>query len=433
MLRTVRFKAGESLQTDEKNSERNAPSRVTSLLSPIHPGSSRVTLVKTGVLFGLWTAYGLLCAWQAHYWYAFSKNPMSWADSFRFELTYAYLWGAVTPIIRALARRYRLERGVWPRSLAMHVAAILVIVPVVKMAFDAITMPPTSAFHDFTWERLFRSVESTFDTGTLLYIVVVLVEHAILYYKSYQAGMVNASQLQTQLVQAQLQALKMQLHPHFLFNTLHTITALVHEDPELAERTITRLSELLRLFLANSTIHEVPLSEELHILDLYLEIERARFEDRLQVHYDVPDELREATVPNLVLQPLVENAIRHGLGKKAAPGTISITAESYGETLVLRVMDNGVGLKPGREPGAKELTLKSTSRSAGDHNGMGLSITRGRLETLYGPKQSLALRNLPTGGVEARITMPFRTPANSRGNGSEGGVEDHVELQGTDR
>ena len=385
---------------------------------------TKISLIKAAILFGLWTAYGILCSWQAHYWYAFSKNPMTWGEAFRYELTYAYIWGAFSPAILWLARRFRIERTVWKRNLAFHVAAILVLVPTIKLLFDAITMPPTSPFRDFSWENLFRSVETTFDTGTLLYVVVVLVEHAILYYKSYQTGLVKASQLQTQLIQAQLQALKMQLHPHFLFNTLHTISALVHEDPELAERTITRLGELLRLFLANSTIHEVQLSEELHILDLYLEIERARFEDRLQVHYDVPVALREAMVPNLVLQPLVENAIRHGLGKKSAPGRISIAAERFGDTLVLRVTDNGAGFRED-VPG----------KSSPPHQGMGLTITRGRLESLYGSQQSLMLRNLPkgetSGGVEARITMPYRTLADQSGINS--GAEGHVELQGIDR
>jgi len=349
---------------------------------------------------------------------------MSWPEAFRYELTYAYLWGAFSPAILWFARKYRIERTVWKRNLGMHVAAILILVPTIKLLFDAITMPPTSPFHEFSWQNLFRSVESTFDTGTLLYVVVVLVEHAILYYKSYQTGLIKATQLQTQLVQAQLQALKMQLHPHFLFNTLHTISALVHEDPELAERTITRLGELLRLFLANSTIHEVALSEELHILDLYLEIERARFEDRLQVHYDVPVSLQEAMVPNLVLQPLVENAIRHGLGKKSAPGRISIAAERFGDTLVLRVTDNGAGLRDETQP-----------KHGPPHQGMGLTITRGRLESLYGSQQSLMLRNLPggetTGGVEARITMPYRTTADY--GGSSSGAEGHVELQGINR
>lgn len=391
------------------------------------PNINKVALVKAGLLFGLWTAYGLLCAWQAHYWYALSAHPMSWEEAFRYELTYAYLWGAFTPLIRWMARRYRLERNVWPRHLAAHVAAILILVPAIKLLFDAITAPPTSAFSEPAWQRLFRSVESTFDTGTLLYVVVVLVEHAILYYKSYQTGLIKAAQLQTQLIQAQLQALKMQLHPHFLFNTLHTISALVHEDPELAEHTITRLGELLRLFLANSTIHEVPLSEELHILNLYLEIEHARFEDRLQVHYDVPVALREAMVPNLVLQPLVENSIRHGLGKKAGPGAISICAERFNGTLVLRIADNGVGLKD--EP------AKMIAKRPG-YQGMGLAITRGRLESLYGPQHSLTLRNLPAGGVEARITMPYRTQAEHLAKQKNNEIEEqkqNVELQNIDR
>jgi len=373
---------------------------------------SRATLIKTGLLFGAWTAYGILCAWQAHYWYSISKTPMSWADSFRYELTYAYLWGACTPALLWFAKRFRFEKQSWAQSLAVHLALMIVFVSAIKIAFDAITMPPTSAFHGFTFEKLFRSVQSTFDTGTLLYAVVLLVEHALIYHQRYETGLIKASQLQTQLIQAQLQALKMQLHPHFLFNTLHTVTALVHEDPDMAERTIARLSELLRLFMANSTIHEVPLSEELRILNLYLEIERARFEDRMRVCYDIPEALREATVPSLVLQPLVENSIRHGIGKRAEPGWISIAAESYGDMLVLRVSDNGAGFDEAAKPG---------------RGGMGLAITRGRLESLYGAKQSLELRNLPAGGVEARITMPLTIEAAMDRDG------DHVELQSTDR
>ena len=153
----------------------------------------------------------------------------------------------------------------------------------------------------------------------------------------------------------------------------------------------------------------------MRILDLYLEIERTRFEDRLSVHYDVPPELRSAMVPNLVLQPLVENAIRHGVGKRSGAGWIAITAERYGETLVVRVTDNGEGLKedPDRRP----------------ESGKGLSITRGRLESLYGLKQSLGIRNLPAGGVEARITHPFRTAAETPQESSE--ERENAELQGT--
>jgi signal transduction histidine kinase len=389
----------------------------------MRPGISRTALIKAAILFGIWTAYGMFSAWQTHYWYSFTKDPMSWPDSLRFEVSFAWLWLLLTPLILWLARRFRIERHHWTRNLAIHFLALTIINAVTKTVFDAAMSPPNSAFHDFTWARWLRSIEQNFDTGTLLYSVIILVEHSIVYYRRYQQGLVNAANLQTQLVQAQLRALKMQLHPHFLFNTLHTITALVHEEPDLAERTIARLSELLRLFLANSTIHEVPLSEELRILDLYLEIERTRFEDRLSVHFDVPPELREAMVPNLVLQPLVENSIRHGVGRRSAPGWISVAAEKYGETLVLRVTDNGVGLK------------ESRSQSTG----MGLAITRGRLESLYGEKQSLVLRDVQTGGAEVRITLPFRRyvePPAALPNGKSGegpGERKDATLQSTDR
>jgi len=377
---------------------------------------SRATIIKTGTIVAAWTAYGLMGASQSHYWYASTPTPMSWWDALRMEVLYGWLWALATPLVLFVSVRYRLERPNWLKNLPVHLALMTVLVPATKIAWEALALPPRSPFRHFTWLGLFRSVESNFDMGMLLYIVIVLVEHSIAYYNRYQNGLVKASQLQTQLVQAQLQALKMQLHPHFLFNTLHSITAMVHEDPEMAERTIMRLSELLRLFMASSSVQEVPLGEEIRVLELYLDIERARFEDRLQVGYDVPPSLRGATVPSLLLQPLVENSIRHGLARRAETGCISITAESIGDTLVVRVIDNGCGFRP-----------DSQQRS-----GLGLAITRGRLESLYGPHQSLVLRNLPSTGVEARITVPLRMADNTEENYFTQS-KDHVELQSTDR
>ncbi len=378
--------------------------------------SSQFILTQAALLFGIWTTYGLLSAWQAHYWYSFGMHPMPWSDAVRYELTYAWIWGLCCPIVLWLSSRFRIERDFRVRHLLVHAAAIVILVPLTKTAYEWIARMPDSPFIHFSWDKLLRSIVYNSDTGVLLYSMIVLVEHSLAYYKRYRNGLINAGRLQTELARAQLQALKIQLHPHFLFNTLHTISALVQEDPERAERTIARLSELLRLFLATSTIHEVTLAEEMRILDLYLEIERTRFEDRLSVHYDVPPELLEAMVPNLVLQPLVENAIRHGVGRRSGAGWIAIAAERYGETLVLRVTDNGEGLiqqGPDRRP----------------PSGKGLAITRGRLESLYGSRQSLGIRNLPAGGVEARITLPFRMSIDApREPGSEGG--ENAELQG---
>lgn len=374
--------------------------------------ASHSRFLKAGALLVIWTTYGLLSAWQSHYWYSFSNTPLTWRSSIFFELTYAYLWMIATPLVLFLAKRFRIERPHLAGHIGIHVAALTLLSIFTKVGFDAITMHPTSPFHNFTWPSLVRSVEQSFDTGTLLYTVIVLLEHAFVYYRQYQQGLVNAANLQTQLVQAQLRALKMQLHPHFLFNTLHTITALVQEDPEMAERTIARLSELLRLFLANSTVHEVPLTEELRILNLYLDIERTRFEDRLTVVFDVPEDLENAMVPNLVLQPLVENSIRHGIGKRSAPGRIAVSAERVDGMLVLRVSDNGVG-------------VKAAATRVTEQTGMGLTITRGRLDSLYGGNQSLVLRDLQTGGAEVRITLPFRVESN--------GENENAALQSSDR
>jgi two-component system, LytTR family, sensor kinase len=390
-----------------------APSipRATASRAALNPA----VLKKAALLFGIWTTYGLLSAWQSHYWYSFGMHPLSWPDAVRYELTYAWLWGLCCPLILWLSNRFRIERDFRVRHLLVHLAAMIVMVAFTKTAYEWLSGNPESTFLHFTWQKLIRSIVMSSDTGALLYCTTVLVEHSLIYYTRYRTGLINAGRLQTELARSQLQALKMQLHPHFLFNTLHTISALVQEDPERAERTIARLSELLRLFLATSTIHEVTLGEEMRILDLYLEIERTRFEDRLSVHYDVPAELLVAMVPNLVLQPLVENAIRHGIGRRSGAGWIAITAERYGETLVVRVTDNGEGLKedPDRRPGS----------------GKGLSITRGRLESLYGSNHSLGIRNLPAGGVEARITLPFRTESEVPHGSSE--ERENAELQGT--
>jgi len=331
-------------------------------------------------------------------------------------LTYAWLWAACTPVITGVAGRLRYRRGRWFLNISIHLALMTVVVVATRVAFDFTLNPPRSMFHGFSLEKAFRTIESTFDTGVLMYAVPVLIEHALVIQRRYREGQVRAAALQTHLVEARLQALKMQLHPHFLFNALHTVAALVHDDPDLAEHTIARLGELLRLFLATTAIHEVPLGEEMRVLDLYLEIERARFEERLQVRYDVPDSLRRAMVPNLVLQPLVENAIRHGVGRMKEPGWIVVTAERRNESLLLRVTDNGEGLKNA----SNQDSMRPFRR------GTGLAITRGRLATLYGPNQALVLRNLADGGVEASITLPFATEA--RTNIDNG----HVEFQSLD-
>ena len=204
----------------------------------------------------------------------------------------------------------------------------------------------------------------------------------------------DREQLEVQLAQAQVQSLKLQLHPHFLFNALNTITALIGQDPGAAERMVSGLSDLLRLSLRHASEQEVPLERELEILQHYLEIQQIRFADRLTVRYDIDDAARQAMVPNLLLQPLVENAIRHGIAPRAAPGTILVSARVAGDMVRLTVEDDGVG--PGPSSGGE---------------GIGLRNTRARLERLYGIRHRLELRGGVEGGFIVKIDIPFRSLA----------------------
>ena len=214
------------------------------------------------------------------------------------------------------------------------------------------------------------------------------------YYRKYRERELRALQLETRLAQAQLDALKMQLHPHFLFNTLNSISVLMSEDVVAARRMLTRMSELLRASLENVGKHEVSLREELDFLGNYLEIEQTRFHDRLAVRMQIEPGVLDARVPNLILQPLVENAIRHGVAPRAQQGLIEISAVREDGMVQLKVRDNG----PGLQLSAPESLTK----------GIGLSNTQARLNQLYGSHHRFELKDAPGGGLEVVIAIPFR-------------------------
>jgi LytS/YehU family sensor histidine kinase len=196
------------------------------------------------------------------------------------------------------------------------------------------------------------------------------------------------------LAEARLQLLSMQLQPHFLFNTLNTIAELVHDDPDAADRMITGLSDLLRRTLELGPTQEIPLAAELALLDQYLDIQRARFGDRLRVTFAVAEDAKRAAVPVLLLQPLVENAIRHGLGERLSAGHIDIAAERRDGRLIVTVADDGTG---------------SAANTAGPQERVGLGNTRARLEALYGPGHRLDLSVSPSHGARVTLDIPFRT------------------------
>jgi sensor histidine kinase YesM len=349
-----------------------------------YAGSQR--WARLAFIWGVWTLVGLFFSSQIYFFYLRTEKSFSMLSSLAWQMSATYVFALSTPLVLWLARRFRIERTLWRRSLVVHFLAGTAIAAAWAMCHITID----SAFGSkikFTPDNIARLIFVNLDKELLVYWIIVVISHAVDYYQRYREGELRASQ-------AQLQALKMQLHPHFLFNALHSISALVHSDPEAADKMIARLGDFLRLTLETSAAQEVPLRQELEFLNCYLEIERIRFQDRLTTHIEVDPQTLDCRVPNLILQPVVENAIRHGVAPRAAHGHIEIRAERDGQTLRLQVRDNGAGLP----------TDNSRRASAG---GVGLSNTRARLSQLYGASQRFELANDPRGGAVATIEIPF--------------------------
>ncbi len=323
--------------------------------------------VRAVLIVAAWTVLASFLTSQMYLAYSRRDIPIRWERIFTVELLYAYIWAALTPLILWLARRYPIERWNWVRSLLVHLAASLFI------GFA------TRVLHDL-----------------MLYWLILLISYSFNYERRYREGEVRATRLEAQLAQAQLQALKMQLHPHFLFNTLHSISALVHKNADAADKMIARLGDFLRLTLENSGAQEVSLGQELEFLKCYLEIERIRFEDRLTVQMNIEPQTLDARLPNLILQPIVENAIRHGISPRTSAGRIEIEARRLNGTLQVQVTDNGPGLPSDSSSGS---IVKA---------GVGLANTQARLKQLYGAEHRLDLANAASGGLTVILEIPFR-------------------------
>jgi signal transduction histidine kinase len=315
-------------------------------------------------------------------------------------------WALFTPLIFYAAHRFpfrsdRLARSMWTHLLiAMAIAAVIELVWLqITLVLQGYLEPEVLARARMNWAEVYSTVVlSRLVSGAFTYAAVLGVATTLGYHRRFRERELRTAQLEAQLALAQVQALKMQVHPHFLFNTLHAVTVLIREDPAGATRVVTRLGDLLRLTLSRATTAEVSFRRELEILTLYLEIERTRFHDRLEVAYDVQPATLGALVPDLILQPLVENAIRHGVGPNAGTGRIAVRSRRDGDWLSLEISDNGTGL-----PNGKPM-----------HEGIGLTTTKARLERLYGDRHALSLENLPTGGCVARIRIPFQLTTDDR-------------------
>ncbi len=329
-----------------------------------------------------WTLDGFITATNYHRMGVIPADGQSREGVFRATLYSAWLWIPFTVLAFWLAARFPLDRGVWRQHLPVHVTAALGVC--LARAGAVVLLNPWVGWYAElppVRELLLTSVAN----NLFLFWMLVGVGHALLYAQRYH-------ERDEQLVRAELQALKMQLHPHFLFNALNTISVYVRSDPDTAERVVARLSELLRHALDSASTDEVTLAEELRLVRAYLEIELVRFEDRLRVEWQIDPEACGFRVPHLLLQPLVENAVRHGIAPRASEGTVTIVAKRLDGALQLAVRDDGVGMpaQPSRP------------------DGVGLANTRSRLHYLYGALQRMDVVTPAAGGVHVEIRLPLR-------------------------
>ena len=368
--------------------------------------------LRWGVIFAIYTGLALFFFGQVMVSNHLRDGDLLWWRELFDEAIYWYLWAAMTPLILRFARRYRIERAAWQRGVLAHVLLALVLAPLhdvlwrILVAWWLYDLPLAETG---AWlQRISGRVAVGTFTGFYKYWLIVALYYTFDYYHKYRRReqeaarlAVDAAQLKAQLRQAELDALKMQLHPHFLFNTLNTISVLMNEDVEKANQVLLRLGELLRVTLDQQGAQTVPLRQERDFLRRYLGIEEIRFADRLQVVVDIPPDLLDAAVPTLILQPLVENALRHGLAPQAAAGTLTLRARRDGDDLVLTVADDGVGLQ-GRDP------------SALPQAGIGLANTQARLQQRYGDAHRFTLAEHPDGGTEATVVFPYEPHPDAR-------------------
>ena len=364
------------------------------------------------VSFGLWTFIALAASVAIYRYDLAAGTPMSFLSEIPLELSRVLTYAPLTPFAFALALRYPLQRENWLRPALVLLAGGIAFMGA-HVILRGLTYPVwdwgTKGFVSAVWDSQTHGVRirpelflrvfyaNSIEDITGAYLPIVVVAHAVSYYRRFRDRELRASQLEGQVAKAHLQALKNQLQPHFLFNTLHSISALMLTDVRAADRMMSRLSDLLRISLESDGIQIIPLSQELEFVNGYLEIEKVRFEDRLNVVFDVAPDTLDALVPHLLLQPLVENAVRHGISRRSSNGEIRIASSHQDGSLCLKVGDNGPGIE------------KSISSQTQTKTGLGLRATKERLQTLYANEQSMEIRSAPESGVEVEVRIPFRT------------------------
>ncbi len=360
------------------------------------------------ISFAVWLLVALAATFTVWNLYRSAEVAMKFSTTLWVELSQILAYAPLTPFVYVLATHYPIQQRNWKKRAALYLLAGLLfcILHITIRSFSpygiyqAKTGDWSSAYwnpHTHQLSVQWNSLKKLFwnnvvDDITGTFLPIVLVAYALSYYRKFRDREIRATQLENQLVKAHLQSLKSQLQPHFLFNTMHSISALMLTNVQAADRMITRLADLLRMNLESAGTQITTLNRELEFANCYLEIEKVRFEERLNVIYTVAPDTLDAQVPLLLLQPLIDNAVKHGISHMSSGGEIRISSFIHNGDLRLEVCDNG----PGLTTGGKDRGC-----------GLGLKITRQRLETLYGERQSLELASFHDGGVAVAVTIPF--------------------------
>jgi two-component system, LytTR family, sensor kinase len=367
-------------------------------------------LRRYALYFLIWTVIGLFFFSQAIAQKFVSHEPTPWWHYLVSWMVGVNLWAILTPSLLWLGNRFPIDRRNWLRRTALHFLFSIGI-SLGQLAVESAILYRLGVFPSFMTgfvPTFIFLLILAFHQGIVTYFTVLSIQYGFRYYRQYQEREQQAlrlelhtSELETQLVNAQLSALKMQLQPHFLFNTLNAIMVLVRQQKgRQAEEMLAHLSDLLRCVLEDVEAQEVSLRRELEYLQLYLSIEQVRFPDRLRTEISADPAILDAAVPQMGLQPIVENAIRHGLGKSSSAGKIQISATRVNDMLEIKVQDDGPGFPDGNP---------SQSR------GIGLANTRTRLHQLYGGSAKLTGENGELGGAIVTMLLPYHLAAESSG------------------
>ena len=366
-------------------------------------GNFKISYRRAALVFLGWTLVSIIFA-GISYATAIGENnkEFGFISALRLNLVQFYVWAILSPLVFRFSRRFPIElRPLNVRNLLLYFPALISFAGIHQVIHLAVLWSITPRWRQ-KYPALTDCYRAYFAFGfyidLIIALLIVIAVHALLYYQSFRASELAQSSLKTDLAQAQLRALKMQLHPHFLFNTLHSISSLVLEDPPKANSMIARLGDFLRLTVDNSDQQLVTLKEETEFLRCYLDIEQVRFGDRLTVTFELEPQTLSAQVPHLILQPVVENAIQHAIAPRSTRGHINIEAKRLNSLLRVAISDNGPGI--------------SSNANLPWKQGVGLTNVRTRLQQIYGPDFRFELMNTNGGGLTAVMEIPFEREPN---------------------